>query len=156
MVNTAVLFFAMLIPWVYSAGVEGDIRPSTFSLSLEWISLIVGAVNYSFKYVSNGNIDGFTIRIILLGVDALLLLLYLAYNVLVLRKKKKEYKSRIAIPTILVSMCFLFWLWIMLDFPFSLRMWAEPMLGLWLISLSLLSSAVLEWVNARQGSPDLA
>jgi hypothetical protein len=143
--NTVVMLFAMLIPWYFPGlTIEGEIPPnsSTFSIYFEWVFFIINVGDSAFASISHGRIDGFVIELILRGVGALLLLLYLAYNLLVLLRMKKEHKSRIAIPAVLVGIFFVF--------LSKLRFVPSPMLGFWLISFSLLSSAVLEWVSARQ------
>lgn len=156
-VNAAVMAFAMSINW-YDAGsgIEGDMPTYNMFPFFEWLYAIENVRNHAFIQISNGIFDEFTISLILRGVSAVLLLIYLAYTLLVLLKKKNEYKSRIVIPLVLMSIFYVFLLGFKSGFlPFTgWYGWMKPMPGFWLISFSLLSSAALEWVNARQVNAD--
>jgi hypothetical protein len=93
-VNTAVVALAMFMPWYYSgSGVEGNAPPKPIPY-FEWLYAIQSIKEFALVRISHGLIDEITIDLILRGVSAVLLLLYLAYNLLVLVTKKKGYQSR--------------------------------------------------------------
>jgi hypothetical protein len=141
--NTAIMFFAMLIPWYnFGCGIEGDSCITTFSFFPEPLFFIT-SLEFTFGMIAYKN---FRLEIIipdvLLAICGFLLFLYLIYNLLVLLTKREEYKSRKLFPITLFIM--------LVVFSYSLQFFA-PMLGYWLISIALLSSVVFERANARRG-----
>jgi hypothetical protein len=132
----------MLLPW-YRVGKFYEFEESIPDFAFfyfQWLFFVTGEMNSALKRLSWDNDTLFIARDILLGISGSLLFIYLIYNLAILLKKVKSIKSKILIPTTLIGMIAVF---------SSKLMYLGPRPGFWMISLGLLSSAVLEWVNAR-------
>jgi hypothetical protein len=138
--NTLLIFMAMAMNWYEVFNIDDQIGSYDSLFGPEWPSFI-GEGIYSFKSMFIYGVDMRSIQSILLGISEPILVLYPIYNLLVLLNKRKEYKSQVLIPIALIIM--------IIVFSSELQYVVRPLLGFWVISLGLLSSAVLEWVNAR-------
>jgi hypothetical protein len=130
-INTALLVAGMSLPWYVLISIEGDLVPTPAG----WKSACEGVV-WALGDIKSFGFDWYTTALILAGVGVVLVFLYLVYNVSAVIKKRN------------IRCKFLSFIFIGVNILFSVRL-DRPVIGFWVISLGLLSSAVLEWVNAR-------
>jgi hypothetical protein len=138
-INVALIIAGMMMPWFYIDPMEPYL--TDYSPIAGW-SEIYGMCVEAIDYIKSFGFEWLIIPVILSGICGILIFFYLIYNLLVIIEKGKIKKLKFA-PFAFIGINIMFSIkWLVSDFT-------HPLLGFWVISLGMLSSAVLEWMNAR-------